>query len=546
MCLVLRRSATDPRNLVIASRKSALARLQSYAVGEALKAQWPHLEIEYLFKESLGDKNLDAPLWQMPEKGVFTRDLQDDLENGRCDMVVHSWKDLPLEMPEGSEITATMEREDSRDMLLIKKSFLNQALTSGKMLSSFKVLSSSPRRAYNLESNLRDLLPFRTEKVEFEAVRGNVPTRVAKLLKHSEAGGLILARAAVERLLAPCPVLDLEVQDFQARLRRDLLACEWMILPTRLNPTAAAQGALAVEIRKDREDLRVLLERIHQPSDFEDVRIEREVLGLFGGGCHQKIGVSVFRVGPQQKRVLFLKGQRDSGEILDYEGFVENFPYPLSSGTQVPPSKIQGALWPEAPSSGVAFKRRPLATTPSRSSLGSEPLIFVIGRSNALPENWSFSTEDRVLVSGLKTWKKLALNGVWVHASFEGLGEARLESRLVDPTLRTYKFSHSGAPLLEGELLIPTYSLESEASEAPLVPLGVMECFWMSASLFDEALRRDSNLLQRVRSHACGPGHTHKLILPRLQAAEAACTVYLDYEHWLRFRGAAVHSQEGG
>lgn len=530
---------------MVASRKSALARLQSYAVGEALKAHWPHLEIEYLFKESLGDKNLDAPLWQMPEKGVFTRDLQDDLEDGRCDMVVHSWKDLPLDMPEGSEIAATMEREDSRDMLLIKKSFLKDVLAQDKTLANFKVLSSSPRRAYNLENNLKDLLPFRTDKVEFEAVRGNVPTRVAKLLKHAEAGGLILARAALERLLAPCPVFDAEVLDFQTRLRTDLLACEWMILPARLNPTAAAQGALAVEIRKDREDLRVLLERIHKPADFEDVCLEREVLGLFGGGCHQKIGASVFRIGPEQKRVLFLKGQRDCGEILDFEGFIENFPYPLSNVTQVTPSKVQGTLWPPDLTSSVAFKRRSVASASERSTLGSEALIFVVGRSDALPENWIFSVEDRVLVSGLKTWKKLAARGVWVHASFEGLGEERLESRLLLPTLRTYKFSHSAAPVLQGELLIPTYSLEPEGSEAPLVPLGVKECFWMSASLFEEALRRDSNLLQRVRSHACGPGHTYKLILPRLQAAQAACSVYLDYEHWSRYRGATKLPQEG-
>jgi hydroxymethylbilane synthase len=530
----------SPR-LVIASRKSALARLQSYTVGEALKKAWPHLEIEYLFKESLGDKNLDAPLWQMPEKGVFTRDLQIDLESGVCDMVVHSWKDLPIEMPEGSEIAATLHREDTRDVLLMKRSFLKEQGVKG--VEELTVLSSSPRRAYNLQKALAELLPFKTGKIQFEAIRGNVPTRVAKLLAHPTAGGLILARAALERLLAPSPVLDLEVQDFQTRLRRDLLACEWMVLPTRLNPTAPAQGALAIEIRKDREDLRVLLERIHQREDFEDVRLEREVLALFGGGCHQKIGANVFRLGASKRRVLVLKGQRDSGEILDFEGFLEDAPFQLASLAQTPPTEAApGAIWPPVLERASAFERKTQAL-PARASLGQAPLCFVVGRGNALPEGWRFEEGDRVFASGLSTWRKLAARGVWVNASFEGLGEERFDSKLVEPTLRTYKFSHASAPVRAGELLLATYALEKNG-ETPLVPLGVKECFWMSASLFDEALRRDPELLKRVPRHACGPGHTHALIAPRIEAGGGELALYLDVEHWWRARGGAEKAKK--
>lgn len=519
--------------LLIASRRSALARLQSYAVGGALKGAWPYLEIEYLFKESLGDKNLDAPLWQMPEKGVFTRDLQEDLEAGRCDMVVHSWKDLPLEMPEGSEIAATLEREDPRDMLLIKRSFLKD-LVPGVTVKNFTVLSSSPRRAYNLETSLKELLPFRCEQIRFEAIRGNVPTRVAKLLKHPEANALILARAALERLLAPCPVLDLEVQEFQTRLRQDLLSCEWMILPLRLNPTAPAQGALAVEIRKDREDLRVLLQKIHVREDFEDVQLEREVLGLFGGGCHQKIGASVFRIGDGEgRRILVLKGQRDSGEILDFEGFAEDTPFKISASSKENREAPRKSVWSSSSDKeSKVFKRVALELRPRRASLGTEGLVFVVGRIDALPENWSFLPEDRVFASGLMTWKKLAARGVWVHASFEGRGEERLFSRLLPETARTYKFSHADAPLLEGEVLLPTYRLEAVDPQSKMVPDGVEECFWSSASLFNEALRRDSDLLKRVRRHSSGPGHTHTLIKDRVRASGGIAQVYLGLDHW--------------
>ena len=528
-------SSTSPRKshtLVIASRQSALARLQSYAVGAALKEAWPHLKIEYLFKESLGDKNLDAPLWQMPEKGVFTRDLQVDLEAGNCDMVVHSWKDLPLEMPDSTQIAATLAREDCRDLLLVKRSFL-KTLSPGASVDKLTLLSSSPRRAHNLGKSLESLLPFECKEIAFEAVRGNVPTRVAKLLKHPDAAGLILARAALERLLAPCPTLDLEVQNFQVQLRADLLQCEWMILPARLNPTAPAQGALAIEIRKDREDLRVLLERIHHPEDFRDVLIEREVLAHFGGGCHQKIGANVLRLGSDGQRVLILKGQRESGETLDFEGFVEDFPYPLRSSPSVPRLKSEGPYWPASNGDREAvFRRVPLAPLPQRESLGVAPLLFVVGRSEAVPEGWHFLSEDRVFSAGIESWKKLAARGIWVHASFEGLGETRAQSKLFPPALRTYKFSHEKAPSIEGEILIPTYRLEVSRPHDTIVPPGTQECFWMSSTLFEEALRRDPELLSRVRVHACGPGHTLRSVAPRVQAAGGKCSVYLGLEHW--------------
>ena len=83
--------------VTIGSRRSDLARIQAYQVGETLRGAHPQIEINYSFHESLGDKNLNDPLWQMPEKGVFTQDFREGLLRGDFDLVVHSWKDLPLE-----------------------------------------------------------------------------------------------------------------------------------------------------------------------------------------------------------------------------------------------------------------------------------------------------------------------------------------------------------------------------------------------------------------------------------------------------------------
>ena len=100
--------------LTIASRRSELARIQAYQVGDALLQAHPQLEIKYSFHESLGDRNQNDPLWQMPEKGVFTQDFREGLLRGDFDLVVHSWKDLAIEFDPETEIVATLPRAKIR------------------------------------------------------------------------------------------------------------------------------------------------------------------------------------------------------------------------------------------------------------------------------------------------------------------------------------------------------------------------------------------------------------------------------------------------
>src|ERR1043165_7222821 len=107
--------------VVLAARRSELARIQAFQVGRALTSAPPEIDVEYSFHESLGDKNLNDPLWQMPEKGVFTRDFREGLLRGDFDLVVHSWKDLAIEDDPETEIVATLPRADQRDLLLIRK-----------------------------------------------------------------------------------------------------------------------------------------------------------------------------------------------------------------------------------------------------------------------------------------------------------------------------------------------------------------------------------------------------------------------------------------
>jgi hydroxymethylbilane synthase len=209
--------------VTIASRRSDLARIQAYQVGEALCAAHPQIEINYSFHESLGDKNLNDPLWKMPEKGVFTQDFREGLLRGDFDLVVHSWKDLAIEDDPETEIVATLPRADQRDVLLVPEDRWPWVSAKGHI----SIFTSSPRRAHNLNSFLRGAVPA-INSPDFQDVRGNVPTRVRKLLESDKVDGLIVAKAALDRLLeAPQP----EFAEMQAFLRDALSRCRWMVCP---------------------------------------------------------------------------------------------------------------------------------------------------------------------------------------------------------------------------------------------------------------------------------------------------------------------------
>ena len=203
--------------VTIASRRSDLARIQAYQVGEALQNAHPQIDISYSFHESLGDRNQNDPLWQMPEKGVFTQDFRAGLLKGDFDLVVHSWKDLAIEEDPETEIAATLPRADARDLLLVREDRWPEVGRTGVM----SIFTSSPRRSHNLDSFLRQALPAKLRELNFVNVRGNVPTRVRKLFE-AETDGLIVAKAALDRLLG---AKQAEFAATQQELRGALSQC---------------------------------------------------------------------------------------------------------------------------------------------------------------------------------------------------------------------------------------------------------------------------------------------------------------------------------
>ncbi len=500
--------------LRIGSRKSSLAKLQACLVQDSLRKIYPQLDLQLFFKEASGDQDLTTPLWKMGGKGVFTQDLTKELVEGNVDVVVHSYKDLDLEGHSGTEVFMVLPRADQRDVLLWKKtSFENPP-------SELKIQSSSPRREYNLSAFLPKALPLRLQErpISFHPVRGNVQTRMRKWLEDSSISGLVVAKAALDRLLsenftfASSPEF-VELKDF---IRKTIRSELFMVLPLSKNPNAPAQGALAAEIRKGDEKTKQLLSPLRNKKEEDAVREERKILAIFGGGCHQKIGVSILPGGPAD--FLFLRGKTDSGKELDsferWRG--ESFPLP----------KSLDFIFPK-PGEGFGMKRF------STGSAAPPEKFWFVSRAESLPSEWnSPGPETIIVVAGAKTWKKLAARDIWVHGSTDGLGEedaSQIVSLLGDSS-EFIKLTHEESDLIEGVWKrFVTYKVEF-ADEQPDLS-SYSHFFWMSASQFDRAYRLDPSIGSKI--HSCGTGATYRYIQKTL-GNEAKLFVFPNYESWIK------------
>jgi hydroxymethylbilane synthase len=490
--------------VTLASRRSELARIQAYQVGDALRLAAPQTEISYSFHESLGDRNQNDPLWQMPEKGVFTQDFRAGLLRGDFDLVVHSWKDLAIEEDSETEIVATLMRADARDLLLVPGSRWPEIERTGAM----SILTSSPRRSYNLNSFLGTALPAQLRELNFIDVRGNVPTRVRKLFQMN-ADGLIVAKAAIDRLL------EAEQDEFAAtiaELRRALSQCLWMVLPLSANPSAPAQGALAIEIARSRAELRELLAPINCAETFAAVTREREILRGYGGGCHQKIGVSVLR--RPFGEVTFLRGVTDAGRTLDSCS--------LQSSKPRPPKIPWEQLWPLKSSDADWFTRERIPAKP-----GKPTSALWVAKGDALPNDWQIEPGQIVWASGAQTWQRLAQRGVWVNGCAESLGEhepTNIET-LGGGELNWQKLTHANGYTDGAMPAVATYRLVPKSGGLNLE--GKTHFFWKSGSSFEYALSLNPWLKQMT--HFCGPGNTQRI----LERNGIEPFVFLDHAQWL-------------
>ena len=264
--------------LVIASRGSQLALWQANWVRQRLAEAGHESRIEII--KTTGDKITDVPLAKVGTKGLFTKEIEEALIDGRADLAVHSLKDLPTELPEGLVLAATPEREDPSDAIV------------GKRLADLplgaKVGTSSLRRA----AQLRRLRP----DLAVESVRGNLDTRLRKL-DEGQYEAIVLAAAGLKRL------------GWGARIAE--------ILPADVMCPAVGQGALAIETRAAGPGFDACA-ALNHPATFAAVSAERGVLASLGGGCQVPIGAHAL-VDGDRLRLLGLVASPDGAETVRAE-----------------------------------------------------------------------------------------------------------------------------------------------------------------------------------------------------------------------------------
>lgn len=251
-------TTTTPHRLVIATRGSKLALWQAEHVRALLVAADPALEIELLVLKTTGDKILDRPLSEVGGKGLFVKEIEEALLDGRADLAVHSMKDLPAEVPPGLGVAAVPRREDPRDALLVRAGL--GATRVGDLPQGARVGTSSLRRMCQLKAQRPDL--------EIIPLRGNVDTRLRKL-DEGDFDAIVLAAAGLNRL------------GHAGRIRA-------LIDPAEMIP-AIGQGALAIECRTGAgprdSDTRARLGRLDDPRTATCVSAERAFLARLEGGC---------------------------------------------------------------------------------------------------------------------------------------------------------------------------------------------------------------------------------------------------------------------
>ena len=287
-----------PSRIVIASRESRLAMWQAQHVRARLSALYPQCVVEILGMTTRGDQILDRPLSQIGGKGLFIKELEVAMQEGRADLAVHSLKDVPMDMPEGFALTAIAARENPCDAFVSNRHERLDDLPVGAVVGT-----SSLRREATLRANYPHL--------EISPLRGNLDTRLRKL-DEGQYDAIILAAAGLIRL------------GLKERIRS-------VLTPEQSLP-APGQGALGIEILAERTDVAAWLAPLHDVPTAHCVRAERAFSRALGGSCQVPLGghalidrgqlwLRGFVASPDGRQMICgeLRGVLDDNEVLGCE-----------------------------------------------------------------------------------------------------------------------------------------------------------------------------------------------------------------------------------
>jgi hydroxymethylbilane synthase len=527
------------RALKLGTRRSALARAQSAAVARQLERLHPGLTVELVGIETRGDRILNTPLSSVEGKEFFTDELDAALLAGQVDFTVHSYKDLSLERAARLLLAAVPRRELPHDIALFAADVPERLAAGYELL----IGSSSPRRASFVPEFLQRVLPRRAAdrrslgRVRLVDLRGNVDSRLSRLreprgsTRHLD--GIVLAFAGLARLWAD--------EAGQALLRKLLCGLPRMVLPLSECPAAPAQGALALECRRDDAATAERLRLIDHAPTRAAVAVERALLAQRGGGCHQRFGATQIEL-PGLGALLYVR-DGDESDAAPGPGALQPRWTPA---TPLEPPGLAINVWDgsRAARPGVEPIEAGIARCAER--LRDAAALFVSHR-RALPEGDStlINSAAHVWVPGIDTWQALAERGVWVEGCGEGLGLAALEPLLAEPLLQLpahdqwVVLTHAQAAAgwagagWGAADVIATYrhGQRAAADDATGAPRAdATHVYWFSSAQFE----RWGGAVGAGAQHACGPGKTYEHLR---RAGVQNLRLFPQPAHWRQWLG---------
>lgn len=466
----------------IGTRGSLLALTQCNLIKEEIEKKTKESFVLKTIKTQ-GDLIQDKPLWQLDGKDFFTKELDHALLTNDVDLVVHSYKDLGSERPAGIKLQTITKRSFAHDILLIKKTTIKDLKNKKKII----VGTSSPRRTINLTQGLSEFLPYGENlEVECRSVRGNVNTRIEKLLS-GEYDAIVLALAGIERLAH---------QDDSKKILAGLLKdLNFMVLPQTYFPSAASQGALAIEcLESASPDLQKTLSSVHDDLTAIEMERERKAFKSYGGGCHLAVGIYVKKI--HDFFIHIHRGTVDDRAISKLE----------LEGVEYKSLKDRKTY--------EVFGEKDFLITKEKLKINEQDDNLFVTSSHcfhAINKN-----NSSLWAAGNRTMKKLASLGHWVCGSSEGLGHEIIEefknSKAIELMLSSEKWkvlSHENAESFVGDIIsCYDHSINTKVDDKLETKMLNSEViYWSSIIQYKAYLEKYPSLASKI--HCCGLGKTY-------------------------------------
>lgn len=295
----------NTKRVLIGTRASELAIWQAEYVKKIIKRQYPQLDINLKLIKTQGDKVLDTALDKIEGKGLFTKELENELLSGEIDIAVHSLKDLPTDLPQGLILGAITERQSVEDVIVSKE----KKMSIRKLPKKAVIATGSLRRQAQVRYFRKD--------ISILDLRGNIQTRIKKYLE-SDWDAIIVAKVGLERL---------GMEEYISG-----------ILETKDMLPAVGQGALGIEIRQDDTFVKELLKKVNHSNTEIEVKAERAFLRRLGGGCKTPIAAyAKLRKNTMGQTILLIDGL-----VATVDG--KNYFRSTISGSPNEPEKVGFAL----------------------------------------------------------------------------------------------------------------------------------------------------------------------------------------------------------